>query len=53
MSDIYHLHFTSLSSQIWHPKYSPHGKASYARKDISDELWKVAYKVQDLWETLQ
>ena len=53
LDDIWHLHFTSLSSQIWHPKYSPHGKASYPRKDIASKLWKTAFKVQDLWEALQ
>jgi len=48
LEDIWHLHFTSLSSQPWHPKYSPYGKAPYKRQDIADELWKVAYKVQDI-----
>ena len=50
MDDIYHLHFTSLSSQIWHPKYSPHGKTSYPRKDIATNLWKAAFKAQQLKE---
>lgn len=50
MDDLYHVHFTALSSQIWHPKYSPHGKASYKRKDIAAELWKTAFKVQELKE---
>jgi hypothetical protein len=48
LKDIWHLHFTSLSSQPWHPKYSPHGKATYKREDIANELWKVAYKVRDM-----
>jgi len=48
LNDIWHLHFTSLSSQIWHPKYSPHGKAPYRRDDIAEEVWKVAYIVRDM-----
>ena len=48
LNDIWHLHFTSLSSQPWHPKYSPHGKSSYKREDIAEELWRVAYIVRDL-----
>ena len=48
LKDIWHLHFTSLSSQPWHPKYSPHGKATYKREDIANELWKVSYKVRDM-----
>tara|TARA_B100001778_G_scaffold297379_1_gene270823 strand:+ start:1507 stop:2292 length:786 start_codon:yes stop_codon:yes gene_type:complete len=48
IDDIWQLHFTSLSSQPWHPKYSPHGKAPYAREDISQRLWEIAYKVADI-----
>ncbi len=53
LHDIWHLHFTSLSSQIWHPKYSPHGKASYKRTDIADELWRVVYKIKALEEVFK
>ena len=53
LHDIWHLHFTSLSSQIWHPKYSPHGKASYKRTDIADELWRVIYKIKALEEVFK
>jgi hypothetical protein len=52
IDDIYHLHFTSLSSQIWHPKYSPHGKSSYRRKDIAHILWKYVYKIRQLQDYL-
>jgi len=52
LDDIWHLHFTSLSSQIWHPKYSPHGKSSYKRKDIAKVVWETQYKVQKLVELL-
>ena len=52
IDDIYHLHFTSLSSQIWHPKYSPHGKSSYRRKDIAHVLWKYVYKIRQLQDYL-
>ena len=52
LDDIWHLHFTSLSSQIWHPKYSPHGKASYRRPDIAKELWKTIYKIKEIEKVL-
>ncbi len=52
LDDIWHLHFTSLSSQIWHPKYSPHGKSSYRRPDISRELWKTIYKIKQIEKVL-
>jgi len=52
LQDIWHLHFTSLSSQIWHPKYSPHGKSSYKREDISNVVWKTIYKIRQLQDYL-
>lgn len=52
LDDIWHLHFTSLSSQIWHPKYSPHGKSSYRRPDIAKELWKTIYKIKQIEKVL-
>jgi lipopolysaccharide biosynthesis glycosyltransferase len=53
LDEIWHLHFTSLSSQPWHPKYNPHGKSTYKREDIAEELWRVAYKVQNLVELIK
>jgi hypothetical protein len=52
LDDIWHLHFTSLSSQPWHPKYNPHAKAIYKREDIVDELWRVNKKVTDFLDCL-
>ncbi len=46
IDDIWHLHFTTLSTQPWHPKYSPHAKASYPRQDIADIVWDYAMKVK-------
>ena len=52
LEDIWHLHFTSLSSQPWHPKYNPHAKATYQREDIVQELWRINYRVQSFVDCL-
>ena len=52
LDQIWHVHFTSLSSQPWHPKYSCHAKATYRREDIVNKLWDFQYKVQDLVDLL-
>ncbi len=52
LDDIWHVHFTSLSSQMWHPKYSPHGKAGHKRQDITDLVWKKIYKIKLLEDVL-
>ena len=44
LDNIWQLHLTSLSYQPWHPKYNPHGKASYKRKDIAKYLWELNKK---------
>tara|TARA_R100000656_G_scaffold122842_1_gene98770 strand:- start:673 stop:1443 length:771 start_codon:yes stop_codon:yes gene_type:complete len=44
LEDIWHLHFTTMSSQPWHPKYSPHAKGSYPREEIAEVLWDYAKK---------
>ena len=44
IDEICHLHFTSLSSQPWHPIYTPWGKVSYPRDDIAELLWDAAIK---------
>ena len=44
LEEIWQLHLTSLSYQPWHPRYNPHAKANYKRKDIADYLWKLNEK---------
>jgi len=44
IDEINHLHFTSLSTQPWHPIYTPWGKCSYPRDDIAELLWDAAIK---------
>ena len=44
LEEIWQLHLTSLSYQPWHPKYNPHSKANYKRKDIAEHLWKLNEK---------
>jgi lipopolysaccharide biosynthesis glycosyltransferase len=46
LDEIFHIHFTSMSTQPWHPIYSPWGKASYQRDDIAAILWDYARKVK-------
>ena len=46
LADIYQLHWTGLSSQPWHPKYTPHGKSAHMRPDLVELLWKYAYEVR-------
>ena len=46
LDEIYHIHFTSMSRQPWHPIYSPWGKTTYIRDDIAAILWDYARKVK-------
>ncbi len=46
--DIWQLHWTSLSTQPWHPKYNGFGKSTHARPDLTDILWKYAKIVKDI-----
>ena len=46
LDDIWHLHFTSLSTQPWHPIYTPWGKCTYPRQDVADLVWDYARKVK-------
>lgn len=42
LEEIKHVHFTGLSTQPWHPYYSPYGKSTHERQDIMEVLWKYA-----------
>ena len=48
LGEIYQLHWTGLSSQPWHPKYTPHGKSIHPRPDLVKLLWKYAYEVRKI-----
>lgn len=45
---IWQLHLTALSYQPWHPKYSPHAKASHKRQDLMNEFWKLNKEIYDI-----
>ncbi len=45
---IWQLHLTALSYQPWHPKYTPHAKASHPRPDLMEEWWRLAKIVNTL-----
>ena len=46
LDEIWHLHFTAMSMQPWHPTYTPWAKGSYLRQDIAEVLWDYAKKVK-------
>ena len=43
------LHMTTLSTQPWHPIYSPHAKATHPRQDLMELLWR--YNEEATWIT--
>jgi hypothetical protein len=45
---IWQLHLTALSYQPWHPKYTPHAKASHPRQDLMREWWRLAKIVNSI-----
>lgn len=45
---IWHLHWTTISSQPWHPKYHLTGKMEHHRKDLCDKLWELAKIVHQI-----
>ena len=45
---IWQLHLTALSYQPWHPKYTPHAKASHPRQDLMREWWRLAKVVNSI-----
>ena len=45
---IWQLHLTALSYQPWHPKYTPHAKASHPRQDLMEEWWRLAKIVNSI-----
>ena len=42
LDEIWHLHFTAMSTQPWHPIYTPWAKGNYRREDITEVLWRYA-----------
>tara|TARA_B100000809_G_scaffold265190_1_gene323249 strand:+ start:527 stop:1294 length:768 start_codon:yes stop_codon:yes gene_type:complete len=42
LDEIWHLHFTAMSMQPWHPTYTPWAKANFHREDIAEVLWRYA-----------
>ena len=48
MDQIWHLHWTTISSQPWHPKYHASGRLEHHRKDLCAELWKLAKIVHQI-----
>ena len=48
MDMIWQLHLTALSYQPWHPKYTPHAKATHPRPDLMREWWRLAKIVNSL-----
>ena len=42
LKEIWHLHFTAMSTQPWHPIYTPWAKGNYRREDIAKLLWQYA-----------
>ena len=45
---IWQLHLTALSYQPWHPKYTPHAKATHPRPDLMREWWRLAKIVNSI-----
>ena len=45
---IWQFHLTALSYQPWHPKYTPHAKASHPRQDLMREWWRLAKIVNSI-----
>jgi lipopolysaccharide biosynthesis glycosyltransferase len=41
------LHMTTLSSQPWHPTYSPHAKSTHERQDLMELVWE--YNKEATW----
>lgn len=48
LEEIWQVHLTALSYQPWHPKYSPHAKASHDRQDIMEVYWKYSRELKTL-----
>lgn len=48
MDQIWHLHWTTISSQPWHPKYHTSGRLEHHRKDLCAELWRLAKIVHQI-----
>jgi lipopolysaccharide biosynthesis glycosyltransferase len=48
LEEIWQVHLTALSYQPWHPKYSPHAKATHKRQDIMEVYWKYQREVKQL-----
>jgi len=42
LDEIWHLHFTAMSMQPWHPTYTPWAKGNFPREDIAEVLWRYA-----------
>jgi hypothetical protein len=45
LEEIWHLHFTGMSTQPWHPKYSPWAKGILPREDILKVMWELNREV--------
>jgi hypothetical protein len=39
--EIWHLHLTGLSSQMWHPPYNPWAKTHFNREDLLEIIWEL------------
>ena len=48
LEEIWQVHLTALSYQPWHPRYSPHAKATHARQDIMEVYWQYQKEVKML-----
>ena len=48
LDHIWQLHLTALSYQPWHPKYTPHAKATHPRQDLMREWWRLAKIVNSI-----
>jgi len=48
LHEIWHLHWTTISSQPWHPKYHASGKMQHHRQDLCYRLWKYAKIVHQI-----
>jgi hypothetical protein len=43
--EIWHLHLTGLSSQMWHPTYNPWAKTHFNREDLLEIIWELNRQV--------
>ena len=48
LDHIWQLHLTALSYQPWHPKYTPHAKATHPRQYLMREWWRLAKIVNSI-----